>query len=206
MNEEVIRRFYSSRAFEAYEEDDKKVLIGHPAVFNEETEIFYWKEIIEPRAFEEADMSNVFLFVNHDTSQVPLARSRLSDLKSTMTLTIDGKGLLMRAVLDTENNAAARNVYSAVQRGDISGMSFAFKVKDEEWENLDDDIPTRHITSISKVYEVSVVAFPAYEATDVSARSRDLSILNAVRARQPSNINAVEEYRKKIQIIGGIKL
>ena len=206
MNDEVLRRFQNSQEFRAFEEDGKKILTGHPAVFNEETKIYYWKEVIEPRAFDEADMSNVFLLVNHDLSQVPLARCRPIDLNSTMTLSVDSKGLSMRAILDTENNAAARNVYSAVQRGDITGMSFMFKVKDEEWENLDDEMPTRHITAISKVHEVSIVTFPAYEATDVNARSKDLSTLNALRMREPSKINEVEQYRQKIQLLGGCKL
>lgn len=206
MNDEIVRRFYNSKEFRVLEEDNKKILTGHPAVFNEETEIYYWKEIIEPQAFDETDLSNVFLLVNHDLSQVPLARSRPVELNSTMVLSVDGKGLLMRAALDTENNVAARNVYSAVQRGDISGMSFMFKVKDEKWENIDDDIPTRRITSIAKVYEVSVVTFPAYESTDVSARNKDLSTLQAVRAQHSPSNNEIEEYRQRIQLLGGIKL
>ena len=60
---------------------------------------------------------------------------------------------------------------SAVRRGDISGMSFMFTVDKDAWVDIDTDNPKRSITGIRKVYEVSAVAFPAYEGTDIQAAS-----------------------------------
>jgi phage head maturation protease len=78
----------------------------------------------------------------------------------------------IRVNLDTENNSDSRNLYSAVGRGDISGMSFMFTIDEEEWEGLDTDHPTRYIKKIGRVFEVSAVTFPAYEDTEISARDK----------------------------------
>ena len=88
-----------------------------------------------------------------------------------MQLLIDNDGLNIRAQLDVENNSEARALYSAVQRGDISGMSFMFSVDTDEWEKQDTDYPTRRIKKIASVVEVSAVTFPAYEQTEISTRS-----------------------------------
>ena len=80
--------------------------------------------------------------------------------------------MAIRTVLDTENNAEAKSLYSAVQRGDITGMSFLFSVDEDRWDNLESDYPTRHILSIGSVVEVSAVTFPAYNATEINARSQ----------------------------------
>ena len=90
-----------------------------------------------------------------------------------MKLTPDLEGLSIEVNVDTENNADARSLYSAVKRGDITGMSFAFSVDEEKWEALDTEMPTRHIVSIASVVEVSAVTWPAYEATEINARSTE---------------------------------
>ena len=79
----------------------------------------------------------------------------------------------MEAVIDTENNATARELASAIERNDLSGMSFMFSIDDEEWEDLETDHPTRHIKKIGSVVEVSAVTFPAYDATTINARSKE---------------------------------
>ena len=91
-----------------------------------------------------------------------------------MQLTPDYEGLNINFVkLDVENNSTARALFSAVKRGDISGMSFMFSVDAENWEDLESDHPTRHITKIGSVVEVSAVTFPAYDATSINARSKE---------------------------------
>ena len=111
---------------------------------------------------------------NHDISKIPLARSRRNNGNSTMQFSVDPFGLNLDWVkLDTENNSEARALYSAVQRGDISGMSFMFSVDSDEWENLESEHPTRHIKKIGSVVEVSAVTFPAYDATEIYARSKE---------------------------------
>ena len=101
-----------------------------------------------------------------------------------MQLGVDDKGLFIRVYLDVENNAEARALYSAIQRGDITGMSFMFSVDDEEWEDLESEKPTRRIKKISSVVEVSAVTFPAYEDTEIQARNK--SELESLRQKLES--------------------
>ena len=89
-----------------------------------------------------------------------------------MQIQTDKDGLVMRVNLDIENNQDARALYSAVQRGDVSGMSFMFTIDSDEWEGLETDHPTRYINKIGSVAEVSAVTFPAYEQTEISARDK----------------------------------
>lgn len=118
-------------------------------------------------------MKDVRLFVNHDTNKIALARSKNGNENSTMSFTVDDEGVHMRAVLDVDNNAEARALYSAIQRGDMDGMSFMFRIRGQEWKDVDSDLPTRVVTDISIIHEVSVVNFPAYPQTSVSARNSE---------------------------------
>lgn len=157
----------------AEETEQGNIITGRPIVYNSRTDLGWFDEIIESGALNHTDLTDVRFLVNHDTSRIPLARSRRNNGNSTMQLMPDDQGLAIRVSLDTENNSEARSLYSAVQRGDISGMSFMFGIKDEEWDDLDSDHPTRRIKTISTVVEVSAVTFPAYEATEINARSKE---------------------------------
>ena len=165
---ELEKRSYS---FDPKAEGNR--ITGRPIVYGSRTDIGAFDEIIEPGALIGADLTDVRFLVNHDISRIPLARSRRNNGRSTMQLTPDENGLSIDVQLDTENNAEARSLYSAVERGDISGMSFMFSISDEEWENLESDHPTRHIRKIGSVVEVSAVTFPAYKSTEISARSAE---------------------------------
>ena len=173
MKDKFISRNYE---FEIRAEKDEKrgnIIVGRPIVYDSKTDIGgYFAEIIERGALKKANLEDVRFLVNHDQSKIPLARSRRNSKNSTMQLTVDNDGMEIQVELDTENNTEARNLYSAIERGDITGMSFMFGIDDEEWENLDSDYPTRHIKSISTVVEVSAVTFPAYEDTSISARDK----------------------------------
>lgn len=157
----------------AEESEGGSIITGRPIVYNSRTDLGYFDEIIESGALNNTDLTDVRFLVNHDTSKIPLARSRRNNGNSTMLLTVDELGMGIRVNLDTENNAEARSLYSAVSRGDISGMSFMFGIRGEEWDNLDSDHPTRRIKDISTVVEVSAVTFPAYESTSIYARSKE---------------------------------
>lgn len=169
---ELEKRSYSFE-IRAEESEGSGIITGRPIVYNSRTDLGYFDEIIESGALDKADLTDVRFLVNHDTRKLPLARSRRNTPNSTMQLLTDTEGLAIRVNLDTENNADARSLYSAVQRGDITGMSFMFGVDSEEWENLESEHPTRHIKAISTVVEVSAVTFPAYEATEINARSKE---------------------------------
>lgn len=172
MKKELERRSYS---FEVRAEEDEKgkIITGRPIVYNSRTDLGFFDEIIDGGALDNADLTDVRFLVNHDTSKIPLARSRRNNGNSTMLLSVDEFGMTIRVSLDTENNSEARSLYSAVERGDITGMSFMFGVSDEEWEELESEHPTRRIKKISTVVEVSAVTFPAYESTEINARSRE---------------------------------
>lgn len=166
----MVTRSYNAE-FRA-DEESGNTIIGRPIVYDQKTNLGYFEEIIERGALDGANLKDVLFFVNHDISKIPLARSRNNNKNSTMQLRVDDKGLEIEARLDVENNSEAKNLYSAISRGDITGMSFMFNIDEEEWENLDSDLPLRHIKKISIVREVSAVCFPAYEATSINARDK----------------------------------
>lgn len=186
MSEREYRAFeFEVRAEES--EEHGHYLTGVPIVFGQETHIGGWleyDEVIDRSALENCDLRDVRFLVGHNASGIPLARSRNNNEHSTMQMTIEDDGLHIRVDLDTENNAEAKTLYSATQRGDISGMSFAFTVDGYAWERLEDEdsVPLRRITSIKRVYEVSAVAFPAYEGTSLEAKSENAEALDSVRA------------------------
>lgn len=161
-------------------ENGEKIITGRPIVYNSRTNLGDFDEIIDTGALDGADLTDVRFLVNHNTSMIPLARSRRNNGNSTMKITPDIQGLNLDFVkLDVENNTDARALYSAVQRGDITGMSFMFYVDAQSWENLESEHPTRHIEKIGSVVEVSAVTFPAYESTEIYARSDAAALENA---------------------------
>lgn len=176
-NELVTRAFTATFRAKDEGEGSKGIIEGTPIVFNQDTRISDWDgeyiERIEPTALKNADMKDVRLFVNHDINKIALARSKNGNENSTMRFDIDDEGVNIVAQLDVENNAEAKSLYSAIQRGDMDGMSFMFRISKDEWSDLESDLPTRTIKEISIVHEVSVVNFPAYPQTSVNARSSE---------------------------------
>lgn len=198
MHDEKIaeRRSYD---FEVRAESNElgNVIIGRPIVYDSRTDIGAFDEIIERGALSNTDLTDVRFLVNHDLNKIPLARSRRNNGNSTMQLTVDDFGLSIRVSLDTENNAEARALYSAVERGDITGMSFMFFVRSDEWDDLDSDHPTRRITDIANVVEVSAVTFPAYDGTEIYARSKEAldnarSALEKARQQRATSVDTDE--------------
>ena len=176
-------------------EESGAVIEGYPIVFGQETDIGFCREVIEPEAAGDGSiLRDVALMIGHDFGMIPLAHSRRNNGNSTMQLTPDEHGVHMRATLDPEHNPRAAEAYSAVTRGDISGMSFAFIVKDEKWEDLDSEKPLRRITEFGKIYEVSLVAFPAYPGTSVQAASEG-DALESVKASLESARKQLAEER-----------
>lgn len=180
-------------------EEKGNIIVGRPIVYDKETDMYYFREIIEKGALDGCDLTDVRFLVNHDTSKIPLARSRKNTKNSTMQLTVDDDGLSIRVQLDTENNTEARNLYSAVSRGDVSGMSFMFVIDDEEWLDMDSDYPTRRIKKISTVIEVSAVTFPAYEQTSITARNKE-ALDNAKRELDNSRKKTVDTVKRDYEV------
>jgi HK97 family phage prohead protease len=113
------------------------------------------------------------------------------------------RGMFIRVNLDVENNNEARNLYSAVERGDITGMSFMFSDVKDKWENARSVMPVRRVLSIGRVLEVSAVTFPAYEATSIQARGLSDALdsawtsLDSERAR----LERIERHKLRIKLL-----
>ncbi len=168
--------------------DNVLVLEGRPIVYDQPTQIKEpfgsYTEVIRAGALKGADLSDTRLLYNHDLSRIPLART-----PKTMRLELDSVGLKMVAMLpDTEEG---RSVHTAVRRGDLSGMSFAFVV-DNGGSHYDPKTNTRTITKIRKLLECSIVPFPAYPQTSVEARSEIQGIWD--------KLNSPERDKARIKI------
>lgn len=174
---DIVRRAFLTN-FETREENGSGIIEGRPVVLNSPTDFGFFSEVIDSNALQATDLTDVRLCLNHDTSFV-YARSRRNNANSTMQIMTDALGLSFRAMLDIENSPKAQDYYAAVKRGDIDKMSFMFTIDGYEWENLESDHPTKHITSIGTIYEISAVTFPAYDTTSIEAR--DAKALDSVR-------------------------
>lgn len=187
----------------AEETEGERVIEGRAIVYGKRTNLGPFDEVIEPGALDKTDLRDVPLLSNHDTNALPLARSRRNTPRSTMQLITDDEGLGIRARLDTKNNPNAAAADSAIDRGDVDGMSFAFYVDAEEWTELDTEHPTRHITGISRVFEVSIVTWPAYADTTIHARGMATALESAAAALESAKADKakIESRKRKIRIL-----
>ena len=200
METKEIRAF----TFEVRAEEDEEhghFLSGQPIVFGERTNLGWYDEIIAAGALDKTDLKDVRFLVNHNTDMIPLARSRRNNNKSTMQMTVvPDTGMFIRVDLDTENNSDARNLYSAVERGDIDGMSFMFIVDEDSWEDVDTEHPVRTVRSIKKVIELSAVTFPAYSQTSITARGLTEALESAMESLESERARLADIERRKQRI------
>lgn len=160
MNRKKEIRLVEMRAVES----EEMIVEGYATVFDSVTDLGWYKEVIDRNAFDEADMSDIVMKYNHEDSVLPMARTR----GGTLTFEVDDHGLKIRArLVDTTVN---RDIYTLIKEGILSKMSFAFTVKREEW---DEETDTRRILAFDKIFDVSVVDVPAYETTEIYARSKE---------------------------------
>jgi HK97 family phage prohead protease len=207
MKKEIIGFDFEVRA--ESDEEHGKFITGQPIVFDSKAQIYspdrgYFMEVIERGALADADLRDVRFLINHNTDMIPLARSRNNNENSTMQMIVDPeRGMFIRVNLDVENNNEARNLYSAVERGDITGMSFMFSDVKDKWENARSVMPVRRVLSIGRVLEVSAVTFPAYEATSIQARGLSDALdsawtsLDSERAR----LERIERHKLRIKLL-----
>lgn len=170
---------------------DEMIIEGYPIIFNSPA-THGWTEIIDERALDNTDMTDVPLKYNHDDSHLIMARTRNNSLE----LKKDEKGLYMRATLiDTQSN---KDIYKSIKSGLLDKMSFAFIVDADEY---DYDTDTRKILSIEKLFDVSVVDMPFYDATSVYARGLEASDFEEKRQQlreQEEQRRILEEKKKEI--------
>lgn len=172
-------------------ETAEKIISGYFVVFNSETELYTdVYEEISPEALENVDFGDVRALVDHDTAKV-LGRTK----SSTLSLTVDSKGLYGEIRVN-EQDQEAMNLYRRVQRGDVDQCSFGFEILNEEMiENSNGTV--KFIIKSIKLYEVSVVTFPAYQDTAVEARSKQIESAHKI---------AIETKKQQLrEKINGIK-
>jgi hypothetical protein len=155
----------------ARDDDGAIPMSGYAAVFNSRSHVLWdwWEgsfvEEIEPGAFAKTiQESDVRLLINHDPNLV-LGRTR----SETLSLTEDDTGLLVDAEMGP--TSYAQDLAVSMQRGDVSQMSFAFRVIKDDWSETEEGLPLRRLLELH-LFDVSVVTFPAYEETSAGLRSR----------------------------------
>ncbi|MCT3588252.1 phage major capsid protein [Levilactobacillus brevis] len=145
-----------------------KTISGYAIVWNSPSkDLGGFTEIVTPKALDGVDLSNVLMLNNHDYTQV------LASVKAgTLTLETDDKGLHFIAQLP--NTSFANDVYEEVQSGNVDSCSFGFDSDDDtdEWTKDDDGNITRTINQVKSLFDVSVVAVPAYDDTNVQVDTR----------------------------------
>ena len=158
-----------------------------PYVLFEEDGIQY-KEQIDPKAFEECDMSDVIFCKDHEGTV--FARTR----NNTLELSIDDKGLFTRT--DLSKTASARAMFEEINAGMYDQMSFAFIVRDDEYDKKEH---LRTIRKIQKLFDVSAVSFPANPGTDIGVATRDYfdGVIEAERAERLAQEQALKEAKEK---------
>lgn len=143
--------------------DDKRTVAGYAALFNSEADIGgAFREVIAPGAFSDTLAGDIRALVDHDSGRV-IGRSTAG----TLRLNEDDKGLAVE--IDLPDTTDGRDLAVSLDRGDISGMSFGFRVTKDTWDETG-NIPLRTIQAVD-LFEVSAVAFPAYDDTSLALRS-----------------------------------
>lgn len=165
MTSPVISKDREYRAFELRAADGEMTVEGYAAIFEIPAVLYScdgvdYREVIDRKAFSGAQMADVVMNYNHQGK--PVARTK----NGTLQLRVDSTGLQIRA--DLSGTEEGRRLYEEIRGGYIDKMSFAFTVSEDSYDR---DTHTRRILGIQRLYDVAAVDLPAYDATNISARS-----------------------------------
>lgn len=149
---------------------EEMVLEGYAAVFNSETDLGHFREVISPGAFDDVMHDDVRALINHDPNLI-LGRTA----NGTLELSTDERGLKYRVKLGSQQYA--KDFYESVKRGDISQSSFAFTIKEQSWN---EERTVRSVNKVRQLLDVSPVTYPAYAAATVQARAEQLELDEAI--------------------------
>jgi len=177
--------------FRAEDQDGKMEIKGYAVVFDS-PETYDYTEIIDKHALDETDMSDVVLRYNHNDSFMVLARTR----NKSLNLEKDEKGLMIDATLQ-DDITDHRNIYNAIKSGLIDKQSFAFTVTEDDY---DYDTDTRIIKKIGKLFDVSVVDQPFYNATDVSVKNQNEEFLQKRAELRKQHEEELKEIQRKKEL------
>lgn len=173
-------------------DEEGMIVEGYAAVFDSVTDLGWMKEVIDRHAFDNADMSDIVMKYNHENSVLPMARTRGGSLQ----FNIDDHGLKIRAKLP--ETSVNRDIYTLIREGVLSKMSFAFTVKSEEY---DYDTDTRKILEFDKIFDVSVVDVPAYETTEIYARSKEQYEEEKRQYEEKKNEHKLNFEKEKVKLL-----
>lgn len=174
----VERRYFAGEVRVSGSGKDSKI-VGEAIVFNSNSEEMWgFREQIDPAACDGVMAANpdVRGLFNHD-SNIVLGRTT----SGTMRLSLDNHGL--RYEIDPPDTQAARDLMVSMGRGDITGSSFAFIAKRDQWTENPDGTVTRRILEFDQILDVSPVTYPAYPATSSSARNLPASMPAEIRSK-----------------------
>ncbi len=164
-------------------DSDDMVLEGYAAVFNSETDLGHFREVIKPGAFDDVMTNDVRALINHDPNLI-LGRTE----NGTLELSTDERGLKYRVKLGAQQYA--KDFYESVKRGDISQSSFAFTIKDQSWN---EERTVRSVDKVRQLLDVSPVTYPAYAAATVQARDQQLELDEAIAVAEADTDTTVIE-------------
>lgn len=154
---------------------EEMILEGYAAVFNSETDLGHFREVIKPGAFDDVMSNDVRALINHDPNLV-LGRTT----NGTLELSQDERGLKYRVKLGAQQYA--KDFYESVKRGDISQSSFAFTIDKQSWN---EERTVRSVDKVRQLLDVSPVTYPAYAAATVQARDLQPEVEQAAEAPMP---------------------
>jgi HK97 family phage prohead protease len=183
---------------------EQPVIRGYAAVYNSESELLYgfFREVIRPGAFDSSLKNDIRCLFNHDSSKV-LGRSTAG----TLDIRSDAKGLYFE--VEPPDAQWANDLCQSIKRGDINQMSFGFMTREDSWQDLEDGTVLRELLDVD-LQEVSVVTFPAYQATSAGMRSidsEDEEVKKRVEEREKDKPTGPEQryldYLKMINTFGG---
>ena len=180
---------------ELRDEAESRHIEGYGSVFNERSvDLGGFTEIIAPGAFDGViERSDVKCYLDHNPEKGILARSRNG--KGSLTLELDERGL--KYSFDAPHTNLGDEVVEGLKRGDYSQSSFAFTVQDEAWTKEEDGTYLRTINKIGGLYDVSIVANPAYEGTSVALRSLDA--FKASQEEVPAEVKEEVQEEPKVE-------
>lgn len=192
MEEKKIERRCSAATYEVRSEGDSRRVVGYASVFDSPSEDMGFREVIKAGAFDGVLLvSDVFALLNHDMSRGVLARSNKGN--GSLTLSIDENGL--KYEFDAPHTALGDELLEGIKRGDIDASSFAFTVAEERWEKQADNSYVRYVDKIERLYDVSPVYQPAYEATTCDLRGLEA----AKKAEADAEAQAKEQAQRELQ-------
>lgn len=173
------------------QEEDREVE-GYAVVFNATTDLGWFTEEIDKGAFNECDMSDVYLLFNHDENNVLAGTAN-----GSLQLKIDERGLFQTSkIIDT---STGEDIFKLVKNGLIKKMSFGFSIDGnggEEWIS-NEKKDHRIIKKINKLFDVSLVTYPAYSQTSAYARNLNDDLANEYKRRKEQDKKMEELWKKK---------